>query len=492
MRWPLASRNEPEPAESQDLPVSEQALIDTIALTPSTGLLIDPYREGNQAEPLEAADVVQTGEAGEPPESFLSGLFQAGPLAVGGLIANVINIIATVVVARLLTTSQYGGVVQLLGLFFVLSMPGSALLVGVVRRITAMAALGQEAEAHAWTSRLYRKAAIGVAVWTVFSIAIEAPLSHALRLPNDGAVAFTMIAAGFWLLLCLDRAILQSHRRYAGLGLSLIIEIGVRTVLVLAFAEFGWGIWGYALGLLIGEATAAAQARVAAGRAWAYPARPALATGRSSHSRALSIDLSAALVGFAILGVLQNADIILVGRLEPSNSGSYAAISVASKALVFGAILLGSYILPETAIRWHRGEHALRQLGVTFAFLLIPTILLLAVALTVPKQFLTIFFGARLAGGAPSFATLVGGMAFLGATVILTNYLLGAARRWVVALLGIGVVLLVLLIHAAHGGIRATTQAELVVQGGLAITVLGAFIIVHLRIRHRGSDAPNN
>ena len=32
---------------------------------------------------------------------------------------------------------------------------------------------------------------------------------------------------------------------------------------------------------------------------------------------------------------------------------------------------------------------------------------------------LTLFFGARLAGGAPAFATLVGGMACLGATVVL-------------------------------------------------------------------------
>ena len=52
----------------------------------------------------------------------------------GGLIANGLNVVATVAVARLLTTNQYGGVAQLLGLYFVLSMPGSALLVSVVRR----------------------------------------------------------------------------------------------------------------------------------------------------------------------------------------------------------------------------------------------------------------------------------------------------------------------------------------------------------------------
>ena len=226
-------------------------------------------------------------------------------------------------------------------------------------------------------------------------------------------------------------------------------------------------------------------------RAWDYAVQAALPADQSSRSRTLSIDLAAALAGFAFLGVLQNADIILVGRLHHANAGSYAAISVASKALVFGAILLGSYILPEASIRWHRGGHALRQLGVTLVFLLIPTVVLLLVALAVPKQFLTLFFGARLAGGAPAFATLVGGMACLGATVVLTNYLLGAARRWIVVFLGIGMVCLLILIHVAHGGIMGTARAELVVQGSIAFTVVIAFLIVHLRAHHvRGTATP--
>jgi O-antigen/teichoic acid export membrane protein len=439
---------------------SEQALVDTLALTPTTGLVADPFVE--------------------PPESFLTGILQAGPLAVGGLIANGLNIVATVVVARLLTTNQYGGVAQLLGLFFVLSMPGSALLVGAVRRITAWATVDHDALAHAWTTRLYRRAMGVLVLWAVFAVAVEAPLAHALRLPDNGSVALILMAGGVWLLLCLDRAILQAHRRYAGLGLSLIVEIGVRTVLVLGFAAMGFGIWGYALGLLIGEVVAAAQAHVSGRRAWGYPAGAPLLSDDAGHSRTLSIDLAAALVGFALLGVLQNTDIILVGRLHHSNAGPYAAISVAAKALVFGGILLGSYILPEASIRWHRGEHALRQLAVTMVFLLVPAVLLLAVALAVPHLFLTFFFSARLNGGAPAFATLVGGMACLGVTVVLTNYLLGAARRWVVVLLGGGVAVLVVLIHRANGSILATARAELAVQGGLAVVVLVAFAAVHL------------
>ena len=190
-----------------------------------------------------------------------------------------------------------------------------------------------------------------------------------------------------------------------------------------------------------------------------------------------------AFVGFVLLGILQNADIILVGRLDPASSGPYAAISVASKSLVFGAILLGSYVLPEAAIRWHQGQHALRQLAVTLVFLLVPAVVLLGIALVAPVWFLSTFFSAQLSGAAPAFATLVGAMACLGLVVILTNYLFGAARRWIVVLLGAGVAVLLVLIHRAHGAVVPTARAELAVQGGLAFVVAVAFGLVHLRWR---------
>ena len=521
---------------ADELKVAEESLVDTIALTPTGGLMTDPFLPGTRrpvpgAEPGGPSDgsingsingtaeaaaasaaaeatvngtgstvAARTGDGTDAPpsppdakkaESFVGGVLQAGPLAIGGLVANGLNIVATVLIARLLTTQQYGGVAQLLGLFFVLSMPGSALLVGVVRRMAAAAAQGRQEEMHRWTTRLARRCLIGLVLWAAFSVAIAEPLASALRLPSSGGVAAVLMAGGVWFLLCLYRAVLQGHRRYAGLGLNLMVEIGVRVVFVLGLAAAGFGITGFDVGLLLGEIVATVHARVLSGRAWTHPDTDPLAPDLEARDRTLSIDLSAALVGFALLGVLQNADIILVGRLDPASSGPYAAISVASKSLVFGAILLGSYVLPEAALRWHQGQHALRQVAVTMVFLLVPALVLLGVALVAPEWFLTTFFSAKLNGAAPAFSTLVGAMACLGIVVILTNYLFGAARRWIVALLAVGVVVLVVLIHMAHGGIVATARAELAVQGGLALAVAVAFGAVHLHWwRSARSSAP--
>ena len=95
----------------------------------------------------------------------------------------------------------------------------------------------------------------------------------------------------------------------------------------------------------------------------------------------MALDLVVASVSLSMVAVLQNVDVLVVGRDNPTHSGAYAAVSVTSKAIVFGAIVLGGYLLPEAAIRWRQGGHALRQLAVVLVLLAVPSVLLLGLAL---------------------------------------------------------------------------------------------------------------
>ena len=52
-----------------------------------------------------------------------------------------------------------------------------------------------------------------------------------------------------------------------------------------------------------------------------------------------------------MLALLQYADVFLVGRLNASGSGRYAAIAVVAKTLVYVAIVLSYYLLPEASHR---------------------------------------------------------------------------------------------------------------------------------------------
>jgi len=422
------------------------------------------------------------------------GLLQAGPVAIAGMLVNGAGALVVVAVARLVSSQSYGEIAQLLGLFFILSMPGSAVLVGVVRRVTGLQTTGQSRLVRGWIARAHRICLAGIAVELVLVLALQGWIAHQLRLPDGRGVVLILMAAGIWILLSVDRGLLQAHRSYRPLAGNLLIEGGVRTAIVLVLVFGGLGVVGYALGVFVSEVVATAHAHWLARKAWANPATSpvtrdgvVVATTEPEQilaRRRLLADVSAAFVGLALLGLLQNIDVILLGHLDHANVGPYAAISVASKGLVFGALALGAYLLPEATIRWNEGGHAIRQLGVTLLFLAVPAVVLLGIAVVVPKQFLTLVFSAKLSTAYSAFAPLVLAMVCLSFTVLVTNYLFGTGSRWIVLLLAAGSGLAALLVTRADGHPLPTAWADLIVQSLLALAMGIAFLGIH--VRHRG------
>jgi O-antigen/teichoic acid export membrane protein len=194
------------------------------------------------------------------------------------------------------------------------------------------------------------------------------------------------------------------------------------------------------------------------------------------------VDFIVASVSLSMVAVLQNIDVLVVGRDNPTHSGAYAAVSVTSKAIVFGALVLGGYLLPEAAIRWRQGGHALRQLAVVLVLLAVPSVLLLGVALIAPEQLLQVVFHHAYTSAADALAPLVLAMILLSVSVVLTMYLLAVGRRWVVAVLVGGAAALTVAVSEVHGAPRATALVDLCVQGAVLLVIVTGFAVVH-RVR---------
>lgn len=432
----------------------------------------------------------------------LLALRHVGLLAVAGGAANAANVVVTVIIARLLTTREYGGVAQLVGVFVVLSMPGSALLVGVVRRVTALEAAGRHAELEAWVSQTRRRTAIALGCFAVVAAAGRWAIASALGLPGPAGVAEVLIAGAGWTALSVERGLLQSRQAYALLARNLAVEGAARTAVTLVLVGAGAGIEGTALGLLAAMAACVGEARRSLDRAprpvaadpeaveevarapipapESVPApqdptapadrRPAGAVPR------LGMDLVVAVAALGLLAVLQYTDVVIVGRLDPSEAGSYAAISVACKALVYAAIVLSGYLLPEAVWRWHHGRHALGPLGMAVGILAVPAAGLTLVAFAAPRLLLRLVFGPKLVSAAPAFGSLAVAMTALAVSVLLTNYLLGIGRRAVVPVLFVATAGIAAVIAAGSGTPRAIARVELIGQV-LLCGVLAAMVV---------------
>lgn len=474
-------------------------------------------------------------------------LRRAGPLAFAGVAANAANVIVTVTIAHLLSSRDYGSLGQLLVLFLVLSMPGSALLVAVVRRVTAWSMAGQADRIKPWASSVRRWGFLGLALLALVAWLSRSWLATALSLPGPDGVAEFLIAGGAWGLLSFERGLIQADRNYTGLAWNLCVEAGVRTTLTVALIGIGLGVEGAGLALMAAMGAAIGHARWAEARArpavappateqaeagpggrpnGQVPARSAQAGPGGRHEgdpeevepevgpspvlpieeadaeglpttaaaavddagrgRLLAVDLVAALGALFFLAALQGLDVEIVGRESPGSVGSYNAISVASKAVVFLAIVLSGYLLPEAVVRWRRGGHALSQLGVALVLVAVPVLVLTTLAAAAPDEMLRILFGPDKVRAASAFATLALAMGCLAASTLFTYYLLGIGRRWIVGVLAVATLITILLVNAAHGHALSTARAELACQGALAL-ILGILVVSAPRSIRSGS-----
>jgi O-antigen/teichoic acid export membrane protein len=201
----------------------------------------------------------------------------------------------------------------------------------------------------------------------------------------------------------------------------------------------------------------------------------------------LAVDVMTALAALGLIGLLQNLDVIVLGRQAPGHSGAYAAVSIASKALVFAALVLANFLLPEAASRRQLGQHALHQLGGTLALLAAPAAALVLLGAIAPHQILTIAFGERLTDASSALLPLALAMTCLGATVLFTHYLLAVGQRLIVLALALATAVAIPLLITANGSAAPTAEADLGVQAVLA--VISGLLVLRAARRYSGPGA---
>ena len=441
-----------------------------------------------------------------------AGLLDAGPLAAAGIAANAGSLLVTLVLARVLVAREYGALNQLIGVFFVVSTPGTAVLVGVVRRVTRWA--GSPDDVSRWGAEVHRRVTWALVLFGAAVLAVGPSISSLLGRHDALGFDAVAIAGAVWVLLCVDRGLLQAHREYRTLSVNILLEGAARTLFMITFGAAGLGVRGVAVGVLVAELCTAAHARFVAQRAWRVEVEAAAAVRRRWSARAavgaalrswfgawrrvrrfgrdgvVRRDLVAAVGALAAIAVLQNIDVIVIGRESPRAAGGYAAVSVSSKALVFVAIVVAGYLLPEAALSWRDGRHALRQLFVSLAVLAAPAALLIAVAGGMPRLFLSTAFSSRYASATGAFLPLALAMVCLSVTVIVTMYLLGVGdRRFVVALVG-AAALVTAAVALANGVPRTTALADLGVQALLMCAAGAELARVHRARSRSGPRRP--
>jgi len=371
-------------------------------------------------------------------ELAVSDTGRAAGLAAAVIVGNVLALAFTVVFARILGGAGYGSLAALVSSFIILMVPGQALQTTVAREISAELAAGDPAAGAGVRRWLGRLVVAGLAVLAV-SILARDVLAAIVGVHELGwAGAATLPTGMLWLILSVERGALLGFREYRSVGVSLALEQFMRLMFGLLLVAALSGDEAEITGAFLGTPLALA----ATGLWLLIPLRRHLPHARHAHEHPLRELIGRAAVPVAALGLvawLQDGNVIVVKHLASDDAaGDYAAAAVAAKAIMWVAVGLSLYLVPEAARRTHLGESATGVLARTLGLIVAiatPMVLVYAVA---AEPVLRIAF--KLTGGAGALPWLGLAMSLLALTYLAVQYQLALHKAAFIGVIAVAAV----------------------------------------------------
>jgi len=389
-------------------------------------------------------------------------------LAAAAMAANAVAVVSTVVFARLLGTDGYGALAALLNLSVILFVPGLALQVAAARE-GALGRLGAGGDLAATVARWRTAVLVATVVVACAAVLARGPLAALLNVDGEWAAAAVPVTGCLWLLLCLQRGLLQATRAYRAAGLSIVLEATGRLATGVLLAAVGLGVTG----AYLGTAASITVAALVLDRVLRRRLGPPVPDARPHPLGALARDAAMPIAVLTLLASLQNVDVIMARHgLDETAAGVYAACTVAAKALVWVAIGLGMWVLPEAARHAADGLDARTVLLRALAIIGALAVCALAVFAAVPGLLLRTAFGPDYETGAGVLLTLGCAYALLAASYLAVQFLLGVAGRTFALVLAAIAVAEPLLLLAADS-LRDFATVVLGVQAAGAVVLLG-------------------
>jgi O-antigen/teichoic acid export membrane protein len=393
---------------------------------------------------------------------------QAAGLAIATIAQQGMAVLFTVVFTRILGTDGYGSLAALINLTVILLVPGSALQVVAARQGT-LGRLGRGSELAATLDRWTRHILLGLALVTVLSVLLRSPLAAVVNVDQEWAAAAVPVSAALWLLISVQRGLLQSSRAYRPVAWSLVLEGVGRMLGGLVLVAAGLEVTGAFMGLLVAYAAIA----FALHRSLRARLGPSSLESEPHPLTRLVRTAAVPIIGLVLVAALQNVDVIMARHsLDSDTAGVYAATTVAAKFIVWVAVGIGLWVLPEATRRAADGEDPrpvlTRALGI-IALLSIPALAAFGIF---PTFLLKVAFGPDYESGDTVLLQLGIAFALLACAYVAVQFLLGLHRRLFVVALGVMALIEPLLLLDADT-LETFALRVLIVQALAAVAVVG-------------------
>lgn len=398
-----------------------------------------------------------------PVERASRGLLGPGLfVGVAVVVANALNAVFQIALARILDPAEYSLLVALVVITLIAAVPPLAFQASVAREVAV--ALSEERPGVAGAA--IRDTVRGLVPWALGILVLGAlayPLLAATGRGDAGATFATAATISAALVIPAVWGGLQGARLFVVLGIAHLTFAATRLG-----AGLGIGLAGGAAAAVMGGVAGATAVTLVL---TLLPLRELWhAAARSGARRLATLPNAAAATGLTLLTALASVD-VLVAKLAfaPATAGAYGVASVGARVLLLLPIGVTTVLFPRVATlrdRARERRHLLAGLAVVAALGAVAT----AVIWVLADPIVTRIFGEKYAAAVPWLGPLSLAMALYAlATVYIYHFLSLARARFALVLCGVFALQLLLF------GLLHSRPAELVgVQLGVSALTLAA------------------
>ena len=383
-------------------------------------------------------------------------------VGVAVVVANALNAVFQIALARILDPAEYSLLVALVVITLIAAVPPLAFQASVAREVAV--ALSEERPGVAGAA--IRDTVRGLVPWALGILVLGAlayPLLAATGRGDAGATFATAATISAALVIPAVWGGLQGARLFVVLGIAHLTFAATRLG-----AGLGIGLAGGAAAAVMGGVAGATAVTLVL---TLLPLRELWhAAARSGARRLATLPNAAAATGLTLLTALASVD-VLVAKLAfpPATAGAYGVASVGARVLLLLPIGVTTVLFPRVATlrdRARERRHLLAGLAVVAALGAVATAIIWLLADPIVSR----IFGEKYAAAVPWLGPLSLAMALYAlATVYIYHFLSLARARFALVLCGVFALQLLLF------GLLHSRPAELVgVQLGVSALTLAA------------------
>lgn len=387
-------------------------------------------------------------------------------MIIGSNATNFLNYIYHLVMARLLSPSQYGELASVISVVGLLGVIPGALSLVIIKYISSAKTDTEVNHLIIWVKQQSFK----ISFFCFFLLLIVSPfITNFLHINNIWYLLIMSSTFFFSLPALFNRSILQGLIRFKEMVYSVMSENVAKLVLGAIFVLLGFGVGGVLAGWVL--------AVILGWFLTALYIKPKNTAGLKDRETDIIKSMAFFTIPVVIYSLsttaLYSIDIILVKHFfSPHEAGIYASVSTLGRIIFFATGPIVAVMFPYISQRFSRGTHYIKIFLYSFASILCFSLLLLSIYAIFPGFIISLLYGNSYLEASGLLVYFAGFILLFTLASLLINFNLSLNRTRVVIFPSLAALFQVAGIYLFHQNLLSVIWVSIIVNALLLFSLL--------------------